>query len=89
MLYLHYTLIVVLSLAIIFYPNMNKFQLNIINSNIYLEIVAALVIFFLTLENYLLGILLVIFYILIRNSSSKEINEGFTSYYKKKSLDKY
>ena len=82
--YLHYLLTIVLSLLIIFYPNINKFQLNIINSNIYLKLISILVILLVTIENYLLGILLMIFYVLILNTDSKEINEGFISYYKEK-----
>lgn len=82
--YLHYLLTIVLSLLIIFYPNINKFQLNIINSNIYLKLISILVILLVTIENYLLGILLMMFYVLILNSDSKEINEGFISYYKEK-----
>lgn len=82
--YLHYLLTIVLSLLIIFYPNINKFQLNIINSNIYLKLISIFVILLVTIENYLLGILLMVFYVLILNSDSKDINEGFISYYKEK-----
>lgn len=72
-----------ISLGIIFYPHMNKFRLNIINSNIYLRILMVLIIFFLTLENYLLGILAMILYFLVTSANSKEINEGFMDYYRK------
>lgn len=82
--YLHYLLTIVLSLLIIFYPNINKFQLNIINSNIYLKLISIFVILLVTIENYLLGILLIVFYVLILNTDSKDINEGFISYYKEK-----
>jgi hypothetical protein len=82
--YIHYLLTIILSLLIVFYPNINKFQINIINSNIYLKLLSILVILLVTLENYLLGILLVIFYTLTLNSNSNEINEGFISYYKEK-----
>lgn len=82
--YLHYLLTIVLSLLIIFYPNINKFQLNIINSNIYLKLISIFVILLVTIENYLLGILLMVFYVLILNTDSKDINEGFISYYKEK-----
>ena len=43
-----------------------------------------LVILLVTIENYLLGILLMVFYVLTLDSNSKEINEGFISYYKEK-----
>jgi hypothetical protein len=89
MLYLHYLLTVIVSICIIFFPYMNKFRLNIINSNIYLRVLSIIIIFILTLENYLLGILVMIMYFLITGTNSKEINEGFLDYYKKKSLDKY
>jgi len=82
--YLHYLLTIILSLLIVFYPNINKFQINIINSNIYLKLLSMLVILLVTIENYLLGILLMVFYVLTLDSNSKEINEGFISYYKEK-----
>jgi hypothetical protein len=55
--------------------------MNIINSNIYLKILVILFLIFTILENYLVGILLLIIYFSILDVNSKEINEGFLNYY--------
>lgn len=79
--FIHHLLTIVLSIFIIYFPQMNKFNMNIINSNIYLKILVILFLIFTILENYLVGILLLIIYFSILDVNSKEINEGFLNYY--------
>ena len=79
--FIHHLLTIVLSLLIIYSPKINKFSFNILNSNIYLKLLVLLLLIFTILENYLVGILLILLYISLSDVNSKEINEGFINHY--------
>lgn len=79
--FIHHLITIVISLLIIYAPKINKFSFNILNSNIYLKLLVLLLLIFTILENYLIGILLILLYISLSDVNSKEINEGFINYY--------
>lgn len=77
----HYLFTIILSLVILFFPQINKFNVSIINSNIYLKLLSILTIFAVIIRDYLNGLLLMIIYLMILDTNSTEINEGFIDYY--------
>jgi len=84
-------LILLLSLLIIYYPNLHKetkFNLHIFSTNgqggIITQLLFINLIFFTLLENNIIGTLLLIIFFLILTEKDTTIKEGFISYYDKK-----
>ena len=84
----HILILLLLSLLIIYLPNLNKetkFNLYIFSTNnIITQLLFINLIFFTLLENNIIGTLLLIIFYLILTEKNTTIKEGFISYYENK-----
>ena len=81
---IHKILVYLLSIIIILLPKFNKFNVALLFENMFLKILFITLILFSILENYLVGILMIIIFFYINLINNEQINEGFLNYYKKK-----
>ena len=81
---IHYLLVLIFSTILIILPNMNKFKMSLLVESNFIKTVFIVLFIFTVLENYLIGILMMIIFFYIMLNNNKEINKNLIKNYKKK-----
>ena len=78
-------IVVMLSVLLIFFPKIDsKINFNLylfLSENLFSQLLSINLILFFLLEDYLIGLLLLILFVTIQTTDREKLKEGFISYY--------
>lgn len=78
-------IIIILSVLLIYFPKIDsKINFNLylfLSENLFSQLLSINLILFFLLEDYLIGLLLLILFVMIQTTDREKLKEGFISYY--------